>query len=813
MSFRPGQAKGPNVRSSSGGGGLPSTVAVVSNWSEFKTAFESGARYVIGIGVINVPDGATLAPSLTGRLRYTGEPIEIAGVFTITASAGITTLRLDAQCFLMQTSGCEINHVGPMILELKALGSVQTYSELVITGSVVLVNNLAGNIYVTDYTKIQQVTFEATSANVALTVQRNLDANGSFEYIALAKLQFSPSPVSGADAGPLIVQGVVSFGISHCRFSIENASSQGAGGAFKVDSAYFGGVGGLYGIGYDNGVIYAHIDPTFAGAAIPIRATLVAYASNGSPATALLDTTTTDDIATLSPTGREVLIYNAVGDTTLPATGKRTGPSTTAGDDGNTLTSKDYVDALLNSLWEPLPVGTDAICQVKAPFASNAMKVGPQNSGATYLAPTPTLEEGPDADTPEYRTARYAGPNDLEMSQFASQTQPFSLTGPAGFYGAIDAGSVPNLVWNETTKPTVPFAVFWPYAKFEMVVDDLTFVAPVFVRTLFLTRDTNVAGAPLYYERVILNGFTLSGNAIKSGWNATSLDHSNQLNLTSDDHTQYALMVGRSGSNFGGNLARYRIGYFDTIATSNRSVSSSSVLDATASLVRLGGAASYTTTLPSASAAGNQVNQRIHLSNESAFTQTIDVAAGTINVNGTPALTSFSILSGEQWLLYGNTGSVWYATKIGPDSTGGSVEFATTFDYVSTLVANAAFTVPTSGSWTGSMPTAVSPTMRVKVLVGMIRVAVAAGADNVTLRLVRFEGSSATQWVPGSGGETVIAEINVPVIAGTQYYKKAVAAVDIPVGGTEPVLFAYCSSLPAGSSMTDTRLGVVLEVV
>jgi hypothetical protein len=46
-------------------------------------------------------------------------------------------------------------------------------------------------------------------------------------------------------------------------------------------------------------------------------------------------------------------------------------------------------------------------------------------------------------------------------------------------------------------------------------------VAPIWVRTLELTANTNVAAAALYYEKVNLNGFTLTGNAVQEFWDNT----------------------------------------------------------------------------------------------------------------------------------------------------------------------------------------------------------------------------------------------------------------------------------------------------
>jgi hypothetical protein len=106
-----------------------------------------------------------------------------------------------------------------------------------------------------------------------------------------------------------------------------------------------------------------------------------------------------------------------------------------------------------------------------------------------------------------------------ELAQIVTLNRPLALTGPVGANPLATVGLIYTTGANQNVQPLY---VYWTRCSL-LGTGTLTINAPIYVRTLKLVANLVVAGTGnLVYEKIELNGFTLTGNASQSYWDNTN---------------------------------------------------------------------------------------------------------------------------------------------------------------------------------------------------------------------------------------------------------------------------------------------------
>lgn len=96
---------------------------------------------------------------------------------------------------------------------------------------------------------------------------------------------------------------------------------------------------------------------------------------------------------------------------------------------------------------------------------------------------------------------------------------PKSITGPVGSIHNLN-GAVGTISYTPGLGNNNPVSIYWTAVQFQGI-GDLTPIAPIQVRRLVLNANLNVVGAPLIYEALVDNGYSLTGNVVQQFWDAT----------------------------------------------------------------------------------------------------------------------------------------------------------------------------------------------------------------------------------------------------------------------------------------------------
>jgi hypothetical protein len=176
-------------------------------------------------------------------------------------------------------------------------------------------------------------------------------------------------------------------------------------------------------------------------------------------------------------------------------------------------------DVETGDLWKIYGTSTTSYIAIKDTVGIPP-QLGQGSTSTLQLQPTTGAMLGKDSPAMEWHSGSVAQFN-VNLVDFNDNGTPKALTGPVGALGNESVAYVGSIFYNSSFPLIIPGFVYWTQCTLTGF-GDLVLNAPLYMRTLVLTQDINVVGAPLYYEKVI-GAFNLTGSTQQKYWDNTNV--------------------------------------------------------------------------------------------------------------------------------------------------------------------------------------------------------------------------------------------------------------------------------------------------